>query len=167
MPLPKLLRPQDFLPRRQFQQEQHGAARQVVLQLPVSSHFIFSLSIFLLSAFPSHTKYPSALFFFARPTEDSWADVGSMRVCPIRIGPLSNWSRIRVGRRVEAGGRRREEATSIHWRFNEKQQRNCSAQRAEFPYSVLALAVKPACRSLRSMLNSGCNLFAVVYPTSS
>ena len=45
-------------------------------------------------------------FFFARPTEDSWADVGSMRVCPIRIGPLSNWSRIRVGRRVEAGGRR-------------------------------------------------------------
>ena len=90
-----------------------------------------------------------------------------MRVCPIRIGPLSNWSRIRVGRRVEAGGRRREEATSIHWRFNEKQQRNCSAQRAEFPYSVLALAVKPACRSLRSMLNSGCNLFAVVYPTSS
>ena len=49
VPLPVVLRPQDFLPRRQVQQEQHGPARQVVLQLPVSPPFP-------VSPFPFH--YP-------------------------------------------------------------------------------------------------------------
>ena len=35
-PLPVLRHPQDVLPRHQVQQEQHGPARQVVLQLQVS-----------------------------------------------------------------------------------------------------------------------------------
>ena len=37
--LPKLLHPEGLLPRCQVQQEQHGAARQVVQQLQVSQFY--------------------------------------------------------------------------------------------------------------------------------